>query len=359
VNTAFGVATDWDTQHGINVPPARLLWGIQKLGLVGEIDHYAGVFWWGQHSASQTYGSVTLTFSGSPVFSQYTSLTLGGSTLTHQNLIGDTAESIAKCFELLVNQGSTAFWAQTSGAQLTLTERSAGPYYDIAVAADTNGTQFTVSIGAQSYSQPWNFVLDSSITPVLNRAARDWHADFFAVLQAAGLAVTVSFSQELVRPPDAWVQRFADGSAVSTATGYSDLNSSQIAWGTPVQNYMAAVYIAMGTLMQTAGLPVRLQFGEVGWWFQSAARWLRFTRQTTTRRSIPMPTPTSFDPGFRAMLRQSRQRLRLPCLPLCMKCSGLWMSTTPPPRSSAATSTYRRNGSSARAAASTRSSSRR
>ncbi|HLI84501.1 MAG TPA: hypothetical protein VKV17_11315 [Bryobacteraceae bacterium] len=32
---------------------------------------------------------------------------------------------------------------------------------------------------------------------------------------------------------------------------------------------MAAAYIAMGTLMQTAGLPIRLQFGEVGWWFDA------------------------------------------------------------------------------------------
>jgi hypothetical protein len=32
---------------------------------------------------------------------------------------------------------------------------------------------------------------------------------------------------------------------------------------------MAQAYIEIGTLMQTAGLPVRLQFGEVGWWFQA------------------------------------------------------------------------------------------
>src|ERR1039458_8519378 len=50
VNTAFGVATDWDTNNSIYLSPERLLWAIQRLGLTGEIDHYAGVFWWMQHN---------------------------------------------------------------------------------------------------------------------------------------------------------------------------------------------------------------------------------------------------------------------------------------------------------------------
>jgi len=41
--TAVGVATDFDTDATYKLSPQRLVWNIQKLGLVGEIDHYRGV----------------------------------------------------------------------------------------------------------------------------------------------------------------------------------------------------------------------------------------------------------------------------------------------------------------------------
>jgi hypothetical protein len=36
------VATDFDTDHTYKCSPQRLVWAIQKSGLVGRIDHYAG-----------------------------------------------------------------------------------------------------------------------------------------------------------------------------------------------------------------------------------------------------------------------------------------------------------------------------
>ena len=50
--TAVGVATDFDTDATYKLSPQRLVWNIQKLGLLGEIDHYCGVFWWKQAIAS-------------------------------------------------------------------------------------------------------------------------------------------------------------------------------------------------------------------------------------------------------------------------------------------------------------------
>jgi hypothetical protein len=80
-----------------------------------------------------------------------------------------------------------------------------------------------------------------------------------------------SLSQELVNPPDnppfsAWVQHFPDGQPVETATGFGTLNSSQIAFSSRPQNYIAQGHAALAGLM-LAGLAPRLQFGEILWWF--------------------------------------------------------------------------------------------
>jgi hypothetical protein len=41
------------------------MWNIQKLGLLGEIDHYCGVFWWKQSAASNpSYPQCAVTFMG-------------------------------------------------------------------------------------------------------------------------------------------------------------------------------------------------------------------------------------------------------------------------------------------------------
>jgi hypothetical protein len=64
-----------------------------------------------------------------------------------------------------------------------------------------------------------------------------------------------------------WGQRFPDGSAVETATGFGTLNSSQIAFSAGPQSYMAQAHAAMAGLMLRAGLTPKLQFGEILWWF--------------------------------------------------------------------------------------------
>ena len=58
-------ALDFDTDHTYKLPPARLLWIMDKLGYAGPMNEYLGVFWWNQRTASG--GSVStaqVTFSG-------------------------------------------------------------------------------------------------------------------------------------------------------------------------------------------------------------------------------------------------------------------------------------------------------
>jgi hypothetical protein len=79
-----------------------------------------------------------------------------------------------------------------------------------------------------TYGTTW--IIDPTQMPVLNRSFRDWNTDFFALLKANNLSVVCSFSRELVNPPEnppssVWVQRFPDGTAVQTATGFGTLNT--------------------------------------------------------------------------------------------------------------------------------------
>jgi hypothetical protein len=131
-----------------------------------------------------------------------------------------------------------------------------------------------------TYGVKW--VIDPTQTPVLNRAFRDWNTDFFSLLKANGMSAVCSFSQELVQPPDnpaggaVWAQRFPDGTAVETATGFGTLNSAQIAFSSGPQNYIGQAFAAMADLMLAAGLTPKLQFGEILWWFLANASGMAF-----------------------------------------------------------------------------------
>ena len=133
------------------------------------------------------------------------------------------------------------------------------------------------------------WVIDDSVTPVLNRAARDWHADYFAELSAHGMSCVAAFSQELVLPPDdppaaVCVQRYPDGQPVQTATGFGNLSSSHCAFAPPFRDYIKQAYQEMAARMEAAGLTARLQFGEVLWWYFNNSSGMAYYDAHTTAR---------------------------------------------------------------------------
>src|ERR1019366_6730329 len=80
-----------------------------------ELGQFGGGVMWFYELQRQghNYASGTVTFSGQPEFAlgKKTQVFLGGPTpIEHIHLIGDTAESIATCFALLINAGSTGVW---------------------------------------------------------------------------------------------------------------------------------------------------------------------------------------------------------------------------------------------------------
>src|SRR3984893_17516821 len=101
------LATDWDTYHSSALPAERTAWLIKTLGFTGRANHYVGALWFYELvRQGHVYASGTVTFSGTPLFAPGAiteiSIGLSGSvtTIQHLHLIGDTAQSVAKAFEL-------------------------------------------------------------------------------------------------------------------------------------------------------------------------------------------------------------------------------------------------------------------
>jgi hypothetical protein len=277
VETQLALATDWDTDHSIALPAERTAWFIHKLGFHGRVNHYVGALWFYElEKAGHAYASGTVTFSGTPVFSEVTEIRVGRAGLPpesatvyrHQNLIGDTAESIAKAFELIINNGSTAIWASATGAVLSIYSRTMGTDGNNVTLATTSAGGFqatpsgsTLAGGVDGY---WR--TDLQAVPRLNRAVRDWTAAFLAALDGYGLDVTIAFSQELQHGDPALAagiaQRYPSGNPVLLNTPALQTNFSPTSAA-----FWKQVYLDAADLMAAAGFQPSLQFGEVQWWY--------------------------------------------------------------------------------------------
>lgn len=277
------LATDWDTNHSIALAPERTAWLIQKLGFRGRANHYAGALWFYElYRPGQQFASATITFAGDPEFGQITSVDLGGTLLQHVNLIGDTAESVAICFALLINAGSNSAWAQANGATLTITARSLGTAGNgLLVSASTANSQTNTAPFTAQASGPalaggidgtsadpngsfWR--TDLTAVPPINRAARDWNLAFFSALKGYGIEATASLSMELLNGDDSVAtgiaQRYPNGDPVWLSTPALQTN-----FGPASTAFWQQAYVELANLMAQAGLAPYLQFGEVQWWY--------------------------------------------------------------------------------------------
>jgi len=263
------LATDWDTLHSLAIAPERTAWLMNALGFKGRANHYAGALWFYEVVCpANQYATGAITFAGTPQFSGTTQITLAGSVISHLNLIGDTAASIAKCFELSITAGSSAVWAQANGATLTITARSTGTDGNaITLAATTGSTAFTATVSGATLSGgvTGKWLTDLAATPRMNRAARDWSLSFFAALQGYGIGVTASFSMELGNGDDSLAagiaQRYTDGPCwVNTPALQTNFSPASTA-------FWQQVYLDMANVMAAAGVTPYLQFGEIEWWY--------------------------------------------------------------------------------------------
>lgn len=264
------LATDWDTLHSQALAPERTAWLIQALGFTGRANHYAGALWFYELVCpGQQYASGTITWSGQSEFGKTTKVSLGPTDFTHSNLIGDTLSSLARAFALLINQGSTGVWAQANEAVLTVTARAMGGAGNgLTLAVDVGGsvTLQGQTSGALAGGVDGKWLTDLTVTPRMNRAARDWSQSFYTALNSYGINVTASFSTELgngdTSVATGMAQRYPDGSPCLVNTPALQTNFSPASL-----SYWQQVYLDMADVMAAAGIQPYLQFGEVQWWY--------------------------------------------------------------------------------------------
>ena len=273
------LATDWDTLHSQAIAPERTAWLIDTLGFKGRANHYAGALWFYELTCpGSQYASATVVFTGAPRFGDTTTVTLAGTPLAHVNLIGDTAQSIAKAFELLIAAGSSAVWAHADGTTLTITARTMGSDGNgLTITTNTGNTNFTAqtSPAALAGGADGTWHTDLTAAPRLNRAARDWSLSFFQALKSYGISVTASFSMELGNGDDSLAagiaQRYPDGTPAWLNTPALQTNFSPASTA-----FWQQVYLDMAGVMANAGVTPYLQLGEVQWWYFAASSGMPF-----------------------------------------------------------------------------------
>jgi hypothetical protein len=264
------LATDWDTDHSITIAPERAAWLMHKLGFHGRANYYVGALWFYElWRPENRYGSATIEFQGIPTFGHLTEIMVGPTTISHRNLIGDTAESIARAFAFEINAGSTALWAQADENVLQLRARAMGTIGEaLSIGVNTNSETLVAEISGATLSGAVDgaWLTDMAATPRVNRACRDWSRSFCRALATYGIEVTAAFSMELQHgdpsPGAGIAQRYPGGAAAMLNTPALQTNFSPAS-----TNFWKVVYLDMADVLAEAGCRPYLQFGEVQWWY--------------------------------------------------------------------------------------------
>ena len=340
--TGISPALDFDTDHTYKLPPARLMWIMDKLGYAGPMNEYLGVFWWNERMLSGgSLSTAQITFSGAYSGGDTVFLTLNGTTLGKSVFPADTPSTIALHFAAWINSAFVGAWASASGGVLTITGRSPAPAYNLTISQSVNSAGGAAGITQQP--QPGAFgtwLVNDTATPPINRAARDWHADFFAQCAARGRHVVAACSMELVNPPEGYAARFPDAARteVSTATGFGSLVSNHCAiGGSKILAYQKAVYRNIAQLQAAAGLTPSVQYGEFLWWYFAGPGGMAFyddetmaAAQTALGRALHTFTTPDDDPSINggADAQFLRNRLRDHVAALVTDLKSAWPNAT-------------------------------
>ena len=273
-------ANDFDTQHGYQIPPARIFWMMDALGFTGTATPYylySGVFWHNQrHAVGRTLASLTMDFGTLPALTPGTAaifLAIGTTPIGKSVFPGESPAIWAAHFAYFINETFSGVWASVAGTVLTIATRDDTAAYAISsiTATYSNGGGAVAWVsGALTGSVPGTWEVDPTQTPALNYAAQQWHADFFAQASARGTQVATALSMEVVYPPAGWAQLFKSGQAVTTDTGFSNINSTQCApMASAFLAYQVAQFKHLAALQAATGLVPYLVLGEFVWWFFS------------------------------------------------------------------------------------------
>lgn len=296
----IGVSTDFDTAHALALSPQRLAWGIDHLGLRGEVNHFVGI---GQFAERQREGGSfperVYTFSGEAEPNDQVILHFGDSAIGHYVQTGDNLATIVRALAFKINALFTGIWAVASGSELTVTVRV--PSYTLATSEDVtaSGDLEVNAVGELSGGVEGEWIVNPAITPRITAAASAWHTEFATALDARDIAVMYTYSAELTGAPDVFAQRFPDDVPVITAN-----QSVQTAFRPETTDYWKEVFKETAALMASAGVTPSLQFGEVQWWyFANSAGMAYYDSYTTAEfesefsRPLPVIESNNEDPA--------------------------------------------------------------
>lgn len=281
-------ANDYGTDHAYKLSPARLMWMMDSLGYAGPMNFYISVFWWNQRRVDgRVLPSVSVSIPGAAVVAgNNVFIQVGSSVWGRFVLGGDTPTIVAAAIAASLNADAVGVWASSSGDTITITNRAATSIYSFTfdswyeAPAGAAHTPITYT-GSLMGGTPGTWVIDETLTPVLNAAARAYLADLCAECAARGREITFAFSMELLNPPASWAALYPDGTPVTTATGFSTNFTTHCAFLTGVVDYQKQGYREVADLMAAAGLEVRLQFGEFLWWYFAEHGGMAFYDATT------------------------------------------------------------------------------
>jgi len=265
-------ALDYSTDHTYKLPPARILWMLEQLGYHGPLNEYIGVFWWNQRRREgATIPQAQIAFTGQFVPGDQVFVNIGGQVCGKSVFPNEDASIIARHFAFFINMTYVGVWAAAQDNVLTITARAAHPAYSFPVQSwverASGSTGEAALSGSLQGGDPGRWVVDPAQTPVLNRGARDWHADLFRECARRGRELTVAASLELVNPPAEFAARYPDGQTVETAVGFGSLVSTHCSFSTPMLGYHKALFAELALRMTEAGLTPRVQLGEFCWWY--------------------------------------------------------------------------------------------
>lgn len=229
--TDVSAAIDFDTNHGYTLPPERLLWMMQRLGFIGPMNEYLGVFWWNQRTrVAGTSKSYAVSLSGAWLAGDSATVTLSGIPVRKTIRAGLDADSAAlnlsSSIVETINASFSGVWAQDLGGSLVVYPRTPLFNFTVSCSASSASTGAASGFGDLDLGSEGVWNVDDTVSPYLNRAAKDWHADFFSIVASAGIELTVACSMELLNPPDdpgsgaVWSARYNSGVEVLTSTGF-------------------------------------------------------------------------------------------------------------------------------------------
>ena len=180
--TGISPALDFDTDHSYKLPPARIMWIMDKLGYAGPMNEYLGVFWWNERVLSG--GS---RFHRAGHFLRHLCRRRQHRPHAQRNFLGktvfpaDTLATIAYHFAAYINSTFVGAWASASGAVLTITGRSPATAYNLALSVSVTSSAGQATITQTPQPGVYGtWVVNDSANPPINRATRDWHTDFYA-----------------------------------------------------------------------------------------------------------------------------------------------------------------------------------